>query len=166
MSGGGENTREKAMGKALRLLAFRARSRHEMQSRLAESGFSGESVNAVIGRLEELGYIDDGAFAANWARHLAVNRLYGNIRIEASLREKGLSRELIAEAVEGTRAELGEKKRIGILVRKKIGDRPPSALDRAGKRRLARFLAGKGYRTGLIHDVFGMTEEDFEHEGE
>jgi regulatory protein len=166
MSGAGEDARGKAMEKALRLLAFRARSRTEMRNRLAESGFNGEVLDDVIGRLEELRYIDDGAFAAGWARRLAVRRLYGNIRIEASLREKGVSRELIAAALEGARKELGERERIGILVRKKIGKRPPSALDRSEKIRLVRFLAGKGYRAGLINDLFGMTEEDFEHEGE
>jgi len=42
-------------------------------------------VKEVIARLIELKYLDDESFTSQWVQNLAVNRLYGNRRIEVSL---------------------------------------------------------------------------------
>ena len=81
---------EKAKQRAFRLLAMRARSEKELRSKLREKGFDESVVEAVASRLRELNYLNDESFAREWARNLAVNKLFGNRRIEASLMEKGV----------------------------------------------------------------------------
>src|SRR5512136_1087022 len=111
---------EKAKQRAFRLLAVRARSEKELRTKLKERGFDESVVGVVIARLRELKYLDDESFAREWARNLAVNRLLGNRRIEESLREKGIPRELIEQVIIEVREELSEHKALRELIRKKV----------------------------------------------
>jgi regulatory protein len=150
---------EKAMQKALRLLALRGRSTKELRFKLRERGFDESVVNQVISSLAEHRYVDDGIFAREWARNLAVNRLYGNRRIELSLLEKGISRDLIKEMLADLRKELPERESLNALLRKKLKDRKISELDRKESNRLAQSLMGKGFPAGLVFEVLRIKEE-------
>jgi len=150
---------EKARQKAFRLLSLRGRSVKELRSKLLEKGFGDPVVNRVIAGLRELGYLDDAAFAREWARSLAANRLYGNRRLETSLLEKGISSGLIREAIAGVRKEHPEREALEAVVRKKLKGRKPGDLDRRDKQRLARSLLGKGFPSGLIFDFLRIQEE-------
>jgi regulatory protein len=57
---------------ALRLLAVRARSRGELERRLAQRGFGEAVVAAALDRLAEAGLVDDAAFAAAYAESRAA----------------------------------------------------------------------------------------------
>ena len=48
-----------AMGRALNVLGYRARSEGELRSRLSRACYAGETVEWVVVRLWVLGYIDD-----------------------------------------------------------------------------------------------------------
>ena len=64
-----------AMGRALNLLGYRARSEAEIRDRLTRYGYLEETIEGVVLRLEELGYLDDAEFARMKAREKA--RRYG-----------------------------------------------------------------------------------------
>ncbi len=153
---------EKAQQKALRLLSLRSRSKKEMESRLRDKGFDESIVGKVIDNLSGLRYLDDDAFAREWARSLAVNRLYGNRRIERSLREKGIPRETIKRAIAGVREEFSEEEALATLLKKKLKSRPVAELDRKEKSRLARSLMGKGLPAGKIFEVLRNKEEEID----
>ena len=143
---------EKAKQRAFRLLAIRARSEKELRTKLKEKGYDESVVGGVTARLRELRYLDDESFARGWARNLAVNRLWGNIRIEASLRDKGIPRELIEWVISEVREELSEQKALREFIRKKEKSLTMK-IDGRDKRRLARSLMGKGFPLDLIFDV-------------
>jgi regulatory protein len=143
---------EKAKQRAFRLLAIRARSERELRTKLKEKGYDESVVGDVTARLRELRYLDDESFAKSWTRNLAVNRLWGNIRIEASLRDKGIPRELIELVIREVREELSEQKALRALIKKKEKNLTMK-MDDSDKRRLARSLMGKGFPLDLIFDV-------------
>jgi len=143
---------EKAKQRAFRLLAIRARSEKELRAKLKEKGYDESVVGDVTARLRELRYLDDESFARSWARNLAVNRLWGNIRIEASLRDKGIPRESIERVIREVREELSEQKALRELIRKK-GKSLTMKIDGRDKRRLVRSLMGKGFPLDLIFDA-------------
>ena len=60
-----------AMGRAFNLLGYRARAEGEMRERLGRYGYLDETVEGVILRLKELGYLDDEEFARLKAREKA-----------------------------------------------------------------------------------------------
>ena len=155
----------KAMERAFRLLSVRSRSRQELRAKLAEKGFGGAVLEKTFDRLAELGYLDDESFAAQWARHLAVHKLYGDNRIRASLAERGIDKESSARALYEAGKELSERERIRLLIGKKSRDRGAVGLDIREKRRIARSLLARGFTVGLIYELLGRTEEE-DHEGE
>ena len=156
---------EKAKQRAVRLLAARARSEKELRSQLKERGFDESVVGTVTARLLELKYLDDESFARQWARNLAVNRLLGNRRIEASLREKGIQRALIEQVMTEVREEFSEREAIRALIRKKER-KSTITMDYREKGRIARSLMGKGFPPDLIFDMIKTPKEEIIDEGE
>ena len=150
---------KRARERALRLLALRARSRAELQKKLAEREFTKSAIDRVLENLGELGYLDDEAFAVNRARHLAVNRLYGNRKIEEQLREKGIDREAAQAAIREVREEFPELEGIARSATKKLQGRSIGGLNKKERLALARTLQAKGYHLGLILDYLGKYEE-------
>lgn len=89
-----------AMERALNALSYRARSAGELRARLLRAGFAPETVEAVLARLSELGYLDDGEFARNLAGARA-RKGYGPRRAYADLRRGGVDEAVAREAVDG-----------------------------------------------------------------
>ncbi|MDO9530295.1 MAG: RecX family transcriptional regulator [Syntrophales bacterium] len=164
-TGGEDPTLEKAKQKAFRFLSVRGRSTKEIRSKLKERGFEESIVEKVIVRLLDLKYLDDESFAKQWARNLAVNRLYGNRRIEMSLLEKGIDRKFIEQSIAWVREEISEKEAINVLIEKKVKGKKVVELDEKEKRRLAQNLMGRGFHAGLIFEVLGRPEEEFTNDG-
>ncbi len=152
---------KRARDRALRLLALRARSRAELQKKLAEREFSKSAIDRVLENLGELGYLDDEAFAVNRARHLAMNRLYGNRKIEEQLREKGIDREAAQAAIREVREEFPEMEGIARSATKKLQGRGIDGLSKKERLALARTLQAKGYHLGLILDYLGKYERQY-----
>jgi regulatory protein len=157
---------EKAKTKALRLLSYRGRSKAELQSKLEEKGFDETVIRKVIDRFSELKYLDDEIFAQDWARHLALYRLWGDRKITISLREKGIDRQTINGAILFAREEIGQKEAIKRLIEKRIRKRSVETIDFKEKRRLAQNLLGRGFPPPLIFDVLGKMEEGCIDNGE
>jgi len=136
-----------AMPRALNLLGYRARSEGELRERLSRHGYAPETVEAVIGRLGELAYLDDEEFARQRAQEKA--RKYGPRRVSADLIKSGVGRDLasraVAEEFEG-RSELAD-------ARSAAARRYNGGGSEAEARRVYGFLARRGYSAGVCADV-------------
>ena len=136
-----------AMGRALNLLGYRARSEAEIRERLGRYGYAGETIEAVVGRLEELGYVDDVDFARLKAREKA--RRYGPRRVSVELRKSGVGEELAREVVEeefAGRSEVGE-------ARSAAARRYNGRGSDAEARRVYGFLVRRGYSAEVCAQV-------------
>lgn len=152
---------EKARQSALRYLSYRGRSIQEVRTKLSGKGFSDTVINKVVDSCVDLGYLDDKNFARQWAKSLAVGRLWGDKKIEIGLVEKGISHDLIKDAIVAAREEKDERSAIGELVEKRL--RRESACEvfsYKGQRRLVQNLTGRGFPAGLILDVMKEMEND------
>jgi regulatory protein len=149
---------EKGLQKAYRLLAVRARSERELRTKLKEKKFDRPVIDRVVARLYELTYLDDEAFARQWARHLAVDKLSGNRRIEMSLQEKGVDRTTCERILAEIRQEAPEKEAIRQVVRKKLKGGKLQKQDGREKRRLVQHLLGRGFAPDLIFEVIREAE--------
>lgn len=88
---------------ATRFLEARARSVAEVRRRLTSAGYRADLVEAAIGRLTDLGMLDDSAFARSWVESRDRARPRGERALAEELRLRGVDRELIAEALEERR---------------------------------------------------------------
>jgi regulatory protein len=85
---------------AWRLLSMRSRSRRELQLRLCRRGFEAEDVERELDRLQDLGYIDDDAFARSWVSARQSSSSPRSSRaLNAELRLKGVGIEVVRAAI-------------------------------------------------------------------
>lgn len=142
----------KALDAAYRLLARRAHSVAEIETKLADRKFPTTLIHQTIDRLTSEGYLDDGAFARSFARHLMESRPMGRRRMTWELRRKGVGRGLVEEAVE----EVWEG-RSELEVAKDVARRRLEAyrgLDAPTiRRRLKGYLERRGFPYGDIAEV-------------
>jgi regulatory protein len=82
--------------RALGLLAVRARSRRELERRLRQAGFEPDAVDEEIARLEQVGLIDDQAFARQLAEHAFGAGGRGRRAVAFALAAKGVDASLAA----------------------------------------------------------------------
>jgi regulatory protein len=128
------------------LLARRAHSRLELRQKLRRRGFDPGEVEAAIGRLAELGYADDAAFARGLVRRRSAVR--GPLALAGELSARGIDRAGIAAALEGVdpEAELAAATR---LAERLYAERPlpgyKEVLDRVGSR-----LMRRGFSAGVV----------------
>jgi regulatory protein len=84
-----------ALDIAVRFLGTRPRTRWELERRLRRAGAEDAVIEATTERLAELGYVDDGAFARWWGEQRDRHAPRGRRMIEAELRQRGVTREVI-----------------------------------------------------------------------
>lgn len=110
-----QDTYERAFQRALCFLAFQPRTEQEIRSKLKELGYEDIIIEAVVDELTEKKYLDDAHFAQDWIESRASSkpRSYRFFRYE--LQRKGVSQELIDQALQNAPDEdvlalsLGEK---------------------------------------------------------
>ena len=154
-----------ARQKAYRLLSLRPHSEKELEKKLREKGFPAVVIKETLEKLHDLKYLNDASFAIGWARNLAVNKLWGNRKIIASLQEKGIAAQLINDAIATARIEISEEEAIAVLVKKKAAKKKPAAFDVKEKHKLFQGLMGRGFPPGLILNKLGkVAEEEFNGE--
>ena len=137
-----------AMTRALNILGYRARSEGELRSRLVGAGYAEETVEGVVERLRDLGYLDDGEFARNAAREKA--RRYGPRRVYGDLRRSGVGEELAREAVKGEFSEESEFAAAQSAAGRRYNTCEGSD---AVARRVYGFLVRRGYSAGVCAEV-------------
>ncbi len=89
----------KAKSDALRLLAFRPRSIAELKSRLKRKRFSQNIVDRAIDLLVKQGLLNDEKFAKLLTQSRLGTRPAGKKRLEAEMRQKGISRDIVEKAI-------------------------------------------------------------------
>lgn len=138
-----------AMTRALNILGYRGRARGELRERLLRAGYATGTVTEVLGRLEELGYLDDEDFARDTVRSKA--RKYGPRRILADLRRAGVDEGVAREAVKEKFEDLSEIEAALEIVKRRYNTmEDPTG---AQARRVYGFLMRRGYSTGVCAEV-------------
>ncbi|HUI72708.1 MAG TPA: RecX family transcriptional regulator [Spirochaetia bacterium] len=84
---------------ALRLLSRAAQTRRGLTRKLRARGFSQEAAGFAVKRMAELGYLDDRAYAENWARFRISTRKEGWKSLYRGLVRNGVSRAIAEEVL-------------------------------------------------------------------
>ncbi|MFK4146787.1 recombination regulator RecX [Streptomyces sp. NPDC004065] len=152
---------ERARAICLRLLTGTPRTRKQLADALRKREIPDEAAEEVLSRFEEVGLIDDGAFADAWVESRHHGRGLARRALARELRTKGVDAALIDEAVGRLDAEREEATARELVDRKLRATR---GLDRDKRlRRLAGMLARKGYSEGL---ALRVVRRALEEEGE
>ncbi|CAL9602553.1 Regulatory protein RecX [Streptomyces sp. enrichment culture] len=152
---------ERARAICLRLLTGTPRTRKQLADALRKRQIPDEAAEEVLSRFEEVGLINDSAFADAWVESRHHGRGLARRALAQELRTKGVDPTLIDAAVSQLDSEQEEATARELVARKLRSTR---GLDRDKRiRRLAGMLARKGYSEGL---ALRVVRQALEEEGE
>jgi regulatory protein len=162
VSGAADDPEERARQVCLRMLTLAPRTRAQLAEALRKRGIPDETADEVLSRFEDVGLIDDAAFARAWVESRHYGRGLAGRALSAELKQRGVAADEIRAAIDerlGPDAEASAARR---LIDGKLASTrglPPEQRTR----RLAGFLARKGYPAGL---AFRVIREVLEAEGD
>ncbi|GAA4544275.1 recombination regulator RecX [Streptomyces collinus] len=152
---------EQARAICLRLLTGTPRTRKQLADALRKRQIQDDAAEEVLSRFEEVGLINDGAFADAWVESRHHGRGLARRALARELRTKGVDSTVIDEAVSQLDSEQEEATARELVDRKLRSTR---GLDRDKRlRRLAGMLARKGYSEGM---ALRVVRQALEEEGE
>lgn len=93
------DTLVRAVDSAIRFLATRPRSVHEVRDNLTRKQYEPQTIDLALEKLQALGYVDDQAFAAFWVKERTTFKPLGAQALRYELRQKGISDALIREVL-------------------------------------------------------------------
>jgi regulatory protein len=150
----------RAKATALRYLARQARTAAQVRARLARAGL-GAFAEEVVAWLGGLGYLDDAAYARARARSLVAPGRLGPRLAARRLEAAGIAAAEARAAVADALAEGGaaEEALCRALAARRARGADLAALDDRTRRRLARFLLGRGFAGPVVARVLGVYED-------
>lgn len=134
-----------ALEVAVRALRARDQTAASLDARLERRGVAQRERTAAIGRLRELGYVDDARFAHDRARALA-SRGAGDLLIVDHLERHGVPAALAVEAISALESEAV---RAGAIVER-----------RGAGAKTARFLAAKGFGDDVVEALVAVRSDE------
>ena len=156
---------EKATKKAMALLLHKDRTAWELKDRLYRAGVPETASEFAFAYVSKYGYINDLRYATGYIDYHKTTKSKNEIR--RKLKEKGIQDEVIEEAFlsyadvdaeEGASTDAGDPAEsvdpeviaLRTLLRKRLKGRDISELTYEEKQKQMRYLAGKGFPTGMI----------------
>ncbi len=157
---------ERAREKALNYLSFRPRSEAELHTYLTHSGFTEATIAEVLHRLQEVGLVDDEAFARYWVDNRVRYRPRGRRMLIQELRQKDIA----SSVIETTLTEYDEVAAAQQVAEEQARRLAHLPVDRL-RRRLWDRLARRGFSPDIIQEVLATqpffqqldSEESEEH---
>jgi regulatory protein len=135
----------------LRQLSVGPRTRQQLADKLRDRGCDDAVAARVLDRMTDVGLVDDESYAEMFVRSRRESKGLATPALRHELRQKGVPDEIADKALEEVQPE-HERASAEALVAKRL--RTLHGLDREVQtRRLAGFLARKGYSAGMSYEV-------------
>lgn len=147
----------KVYNSALRLLAYRMRSCAEMKRRLAEKKYPKNTIEEIIDKLLNIGYLNDTEFAEAFAHDKVKSKKIAPI----TLRMEFIPHKIDSEILEKTIKKIYEKYPISDLIKQLLKKKKIQfgmKLEQKTKKRIQDLLKRKGFSWNEISAVFNELE--------
>ncbi len=146
---------KRATEKAMSLLAFKDRTKKELEERLYRAGFSEKASEEALAYAKHYGYINDRRYVETYIMFQQGKR--SRKEITYKLIEKGIPRDLIQEVFNVTDYE-GEQEAIERLLPKKLKGRAICELGYEEKQKIMAYFGRKGYDLNCVKNVFSKLD--------
>ncbi|MEM9829342.1 MAG: regulatory protein RecX [Bacteroidota bacterium] len=149
--------KQQAKVKAAKYCAYQERTQQEVRDKLYSYGLHTDAVEEVLSELISDGFVNEERFAQAFARGKFRSNKWGRIKIEMSLRQKGLSDYCIRSGLSEIRDQDYQDTLSGLIQKKwsSLSGEDPYAR----KHKTARFVLGKGYESELVWKILGNYDD-------
>lgn len=137
---------------SLRALAARAHSSGELREKLKRRAERAADVEETLGRLKDLGYLNDQRYAESFAQSRLAGEKYGKTRVIHDLRQRRVAPALAERTVKKIYEDVDEQALIEDWIRRKYRTAPREGLFASDKDLAAAYrrMVRAGFRTGEI----------------
>ena len=135
--------------KVLHYCAYQDRCTQEVRTKLSIFDMPDAEKEKIVKLLVDEGYLDDERYASTFVRSKIHLKKWGVNKIKMSLKMKGISDEIIGNALSEIDPEIYKDELIKVLKAKKINDTDPYKK----KAKLAQYAIQKGYEPSLVWDA-------------
>lgn len=135
--------------KVLRYCAYQDRCAQEVKAKLATFDISSSDKDKILQLLVNEGFIDDERYASIFVRSKIHLKKWGVNKIKMSLKMKGISDEVIQNALSEIDPESYREELMKVLRSKKINETD----EYKRKAKLAQYAIQKGYEPGLVWET-------------
>ena len=142
--------------KVLRYCAYQDRCEQEVRNKLATFDMPDSEKGKILKLLVDEGYLDDERYASTFVRSKIHLKKWGVNKIRMALKMKGISDEIISNALSEIDPEIYSEELIKVLKSKKINETDPYKR----KAKLAQYAMQKGYEPGLVWDVLRVISSE------
>lgn len=142
-------TNDAILKKVLHYCAYQDRCTQEVRSKLATFDMPDSEKKKMLKLLVDEGYLDDERYASTFVRSKIHLKKWGVNKIKMSLKMKGISEEIINDALSEIDPEIYKEELIKVLKSKKINESDPYKK----KAKLAQYAMQKGYEPNLVWDA-------------
>lgn len=158
-----EKQESRARNVLLHQLARSAKSTSQLRKILEQREISPDIAEKVLERFTEVGLIDDAAYAETIVNSRRNYKGLAKSAIKRELNEKGVSQELVEEAISGITAE-DDYESAKQLATRRFGQM--AHLEKEVRtRRLAGYLQRKGYASSAVFAAIKFAEDSYSQEG-
>jgi regulatory protein len=151
---------QRAVDRALRFLATRPRSEHEVRQSLRQKDVPLPVIDRALERVRALGYLDDHAFAEFWVSDRRQFKPLSARALRYELRQKGVAADIIDDVLREQDDSDGAYKAALSQVRR-IRHSQPAEL----RHKLMMFLARRGFPPRVSRDAVNRVLEELDAQG-
>jgi regulatory protein len=163
---------------AVRALAAKMRTERDlrrlMKRRAAEGPDGDRAIDSVVARLQQLNYLSDTRFAADYTRLRKENEKFGRRRVQQDLAAKGVASELVGAAVSAAYEGIDEAALVREYIARKRMKQPggagvPREIRQKETARTVGRLLRAGFSTNAVFKVlreWGVEVEEADLEGD
>ena len=136
---------KRAKKRAMHILEQMDRTEHQLREKLAKGEYPQECIDSAVEYVKKYRYLDDERFASSYVRH--HQEKLSRQQLSVKLSQKGVSKDIIAEALEMEyEADDGEK--IRNLLSKRHFD--PDNTDRQENNKIYQYILRRGFKSSDI----------------
>ena len=139
---------------ALRLLTGQDYTCAALRRKLQMKKFSAEEAQQAVERLISEGYLQDQRYAERFVAAARNSGRYVGYRLRQELRRRGVEADLVEQVLQAFPGDENELEGARNLVERRYAGFDPQTADERQFRRIAGFLQRRGYRGGLIRQLF------------
>ena len=142
---------DKCKNYAIDLVSRKMYTEKEIRTKMMHKEFSQTAIDSVIDILKEYGYINDEAYATIYCEHYMQK--YGVKKLEFELKNKGISSEIIENALLGVKND----DTLEEMIRKKVGTKE---LDYKEYSKTIRYFLSKGFEYDTIQSILTKLRDE------
>ena len=141
--------KERALQYALRFIGYKQRTEVEVINKLEHLEFPSEIINNIMSELKEKRYVDDKEFASQWIELRGESKPRSKKNIKFELRKKGISGEIIDDALDKAPDDLEMAIRLG----KKYLNRYSAINDDEFRKKMTGVFSRRAFTYSIVKDA-------------